>query len=291
MRLSFSTRGWGDVPWDELVETASDMGFAGIEAYDVLGNEKFCGKGGPFDPYNLRATTRNLRGRGLQMPVLDTPIDISVPGEAAGDVKRLVDVASELGVEYVCVKGQHGSEDAVREALDELLPYAEERGVVLLMETSGIYGDTARLTELMDGYASDYLAALWDVHHPYRDCGEDPSTTIKNLGAYVKHVHMRDSDDDGSYNLVGEGTMPIADVVRALASIDYDGFVSLEWKPEWMSDLTDMDIILPHFVNYMDRFEDTRGRRKPLYLNHDGTGEYIWKKYDLIDHTFPQVLD
>ena len=291
MRLSFSTRGWGDVPWDELVKTVCDMGFEGIEAYDVLANERFSGKGGPFDPYNLRATARDLRGKGLQMPVLDTSIDISMPENAADTVKQMIDMAVQAGVEYVCVKGQHGTEDAVRTALDELVPYAKDQGVVLLVETSGIFGDTARLTEVLDAYATNYLAALWDVHHPYRDFGEDPSTTIKNLGAYVKHVHMRDSDDDGTYNLVGEGTMPIDDVVRALASIDYDGFVSLEWKPEWMSDLTDMDIILPHFVNYMGRFEDTRGRRKPLYLNHDGTGEYIWKKYDLIDHTFPQVLD
>ena len=291
MRLSFSTRGWGDVPWDELVKTACDMGFSGIEAYDALENERFCGKGGPFDPYQLKATARDLRGRGLQMPVFDTSIDISLPDGQADRVKQLVDMAAEMGVEHVCVKGQHGTEDAVRAALDELVPYAKERGVVLLVETSGIYGDTARLTAMMDAYASDYLAALWDVHHPYRDFGEEPSTTIKNLGAYVKHVHMRDSDDDGSYNLVGEGTLPIEDVVRALASIDYDGFVSLEWKPEWMADLTDMDIILPHFVNYMRRFEDTRGRRKPLYLNHDGTGVFIWKKYDLIDCTFPQVLD
>ena len=291
MKLSFSTRGWGDIPWDELVSTAADMGFAGVEVYDVIGNSRFSGKGGPFEKYNLRATVRDMRARELQIPVFDTSIDISVEGDQVSLVKQVVDLAASTGVEYVCIKGQHGTEDAVRAALDEILPYAEELGVVLLMETSGIYGDTARLTELMDGYASDYLAALWDVHHPYRDCGEDPSTTIKNLGAYVKHVHMRDSDDDGSYNLVGEGTMPIGDVILALASIDYDGYVSLEWKPEWMSDLTDMDIILPHFVNYMDRFEDTRGRRKPLYLNHDGTGEYIWKKYDLIDLTFPQVLD
>ena len=291
MKLSFSTRGWGDIPWDELVSTAADMGFAGVEVYDVIGNSRFSGKGGPFEKYNLRATVRNMRARELQIPVFDTSIDISVEGDQVSLVKQVVDLAASVGVEYVCIKGQHGTEDAVRAALDEILPYAEELGVVLLMETSGIYGDTARLTELMDGYASDNLAALWDVHHPYRDCGEDPSTTIKNLGAYVKHVHMRDSDDDGSYNLVGEGTMPIGDVILALASIDYDGYVSLEWKPEWMSDLTDMDIILPHFVNYMDRFEDTRGRRKPLYLNHDGTGEYIWKKYDLIDLTFPQVLD
>ena len=45
MRLSFSTRGWGDVPWDELVSTAGDMGFEGVEPYNVLANGKLSGKG------------------------------------------------------------------------------------------------------------------------------------------------------------------------------------------------------------------------------------------------------
>ena len=58
-----------------------------------------------------------------------------------------------------------------------------------------------------------------------------------------------------------------------------------------MPDLTDMEVIFPHFGNYMERFEDTRGKRRTLYLNHDGTGEYVWKKDELIDLTFPQVLD
>ena len=97
MRLSFSTRGWGDVPWDELVKTACEMGFSGIEAYDVLENERFCGKGGPFDPYQLKATARDLRGRGLQMPVFDTSIDISLPDGQADRVKQLVDMAAEMG--------------------------------------------------------------------------------------------------------------------------------------------------------------------------------------------------
>ena len=116
MRLSFSTRGWGDVPWDELVKTAHDMGFAGVEAYDVLANEKFSGKGGPFDPYNLRATARDLRGWGLHMPVLDTSIDISLADGQVDHVKQLLDIAADMGVEYVCVKGQHGVEDVVRAA-------------------------------------------------------------------------------------------------------------------------------------------------------------------------------
>ena len=31
MKLSFSTRGWQGFSWDEALETAVDMGFAGIE--------------------------------------------------------------------------------------------------------------------------------------------------------------------------------------------------------------------------------------------------------------------
>ena len=31
MKLSFSTRGWADHSWDELVSTALEMDFSGIE--------------------------------------------------------------------------------------------------------------------------------------------------------------------------------------------------------------------------------------------------------------------
>ena len=58
-----------------------------------------------------------------------------------------------------------------------------------------------------------------------------------------------------------------------------------------MEDLQDREIIFPHFVNFMSRFHSTRTRKKSLYYNHDGTGQYVWKKDDLIDLTFPQVLD
>ena len=291
MRLSFSTRGWYSYDWDELVDTAAEMGFTGIEAYDMIGHEKLMDRGGPFHKYNTRATARELKDKGLRICSFDTAIDISCGGDAVKDTKTMIRIAAEMMVEYVCVKVQYGDEEVAREALDELIPYAADHGVCILIETSGIYSDTGLLVELLDSYASDYLAALWDVHHPYRDCGEVPATTIEHLGAYVKHVHMRDSDNDGTYNLVGEGTLPIADFIRALSSINYDGFVSLEWKPEWMEDLTDLDIILPHFVNYMRRFRNTRGEARSLYRNHDGSGQYLWKRDELIDLTFPQVLD
>ncbi|MBP3412827.1 MAG: AMP-binding protein [Oscillospiraceae bacterium] len=288
MKLSFSTRGWLDLPWQELVDTALDMRFGGIEIYNLHKTE-LQQKGGAFHKYQITATLRELREKKLSIPCLDSSCDIST--EELQTVFDLITAAKMAQVPYVVVCALQEREERVYEALGELLPYAEDRGVSLLIKTSGIYADTARLRRLMDEFASDYLAALWDIHHPYRDHQESADTTIKNLGAYVQHVHLRDSDDAHTYNLIGEGTLPVEDMMRALSSINYDGFISLEWKPEWMEELQDREIIFPHFVNYMSRFLSPRGQKKKLYYNHDHSGQFPWKKDELLDLTFSQMLD
>ncbi len=298
MKLSFSNRGWSQLRWDELTDLVAEMDCQGIEVYDLLKDPQLVGRGCPFESATARATARDLRNRKLCVPVFDTSLDLAASDSKAADViadaKQLIDISADMRVGYLCVKAQRsgeGTPNAVYESIDELLPYAIERNVGILIETSGIFADTSRLMELLDAYASDSLAALWDVHHPYRDCGEDPADTIANLGAYVKHVHLRDSDDAGSYALVGEGTLPIDRVMQALSSINYDGFISLEWKPEWAQGLTDLDIILPYFVNFMRRYRYTRSQKGQHYPNHDGSGQYLWRQAELIDLTFPQVLD
>ena len=64
MKLSFSTRGWNDHTFDGYLDIADEMDFAGIEIYSLT-QERFYGKGQPFDRYNLAATTRQLRDRKL----------------------------------------------------------------------------------------------------------------------------------------------------------------------------------------------------------------------------------
>ena len=291
MKLSFSTRGWPGLSFDEMIETAVDMGFSGIEVYNLSNFDDLIDRGGPFHKYNTAATVRRLREMDLTVPCFDTSIDISLGESVLDSVKSLMDIAFNAHVPYVVVCALNDNEDTVYSMLESLLPHAEKTGVSILVKTSGIYSNTARLRNMLDRFASDYLAVLWDIHHPYRDNGESGDDTIKNLGSYVKHVHMRDSDDSGKYQLIGEGTMPIDDVIRALSSVNYDNFISLEWKPDWLDDLKDPEIIFPYFVNYMSRFDSTRDMRKKLYFNHDGTGQYIWKKDELIDLTFSQVLD
>ncbi len=291
MKLSFSTRGWPGMSWEEMLDTATEMGFSGIEVYNLPKFDPMLDRGGPFHKYQSAATVRQLRDKKLQIPCFDTSCDLSADLDPTDGLIDLMEVARDTRVPYVVACALKDKELLVQERLGILLGHAEQLGVGILLKTSGIYADTARLRSMMDRFASDFLGALWDVHHPYRDFGESADATIKNLGSYIRHVHLRDSDDRGNYQLIGEGTMPIADVMRALSSVNYDGFISLEWKPEWLDDLKEQEVIFPYFVNYMNRFQNPRRGKKSLYLNHDGTGQYLWKKDELIDLTFYQVLE
>lgn len=290
MKLSFSTRGWQNLVWDEIVESAIESEFNGIELYDVQKVPSLLEKNGPLHKYNATATYRTLKEKGIEIPCIDSSCDLASDENCIETVTALMDIAKSVHAPYVSVVVLSENDEVVRERLSELVKAAEEKDITVLIKTSGIYANTSHLRDLLESYACDQLGALWDVHHPYRDFGESADTTIKNLGAYVKHVHLRDSDDKDTYNLIGEGNLPVDEFLRALTSINYKGMISLEWKTEWLEDLSDRSIIFPHFVNYMHQY-DTTNKKKRLYPNYNGTGQYIWKQEELIDMTFSQVLD
>ena len=277
MKLSFSTRGWKELPWPEQVKDASELRFQGIEVYNLHKCPSLTDRSGVFHKFHRNETMRELREHHLTIPCLDTCIDLGAAEDETSFIPDLIDTASSMKIPYIAVCALHEDEPLIRERIDRLIPQFSEKGICLLIKTVGIFADTGKLRKLMDEYACDELGALWDMHHPYRDFHETPDTTIRNLGGYVHHVHLRDSDDDLNYNLIGEGTIPIQDMMNALSSIDYNGFISLEWKTEWMEDIPDREIIFAHFLNYMGRFDNPKGTKKCLYFNHDGTGKYVWK--------------
>ena len=61
MKLSFSTRGWQQLGWEELLDSARESGLNGIELYDLHKREDLTQRGAPFDKYSASATARQLR--------------------------------------------------------------------------------------------------------------------------------------------------------------------------------------------------------------------------------------
>ena len=181
MNLSFSTRGWGDLSWEELLSAALDMKFTGIEVYNLFKFPELTDRGGPFHAHKVAATIRQLRDLKLKIPCFDTSVDLSSDPEAVTVLTAMLEAAKNAQVPYVVACALTENEELVGENLEKLLPAAENSGVSLLLKTSGIYADTARLRKMLDQFASDNLGALWDVHHPYRDFGE--SGDARCLGA------------------------------------------------------------------------------------------------------------
>ena len=302
MKLSFSTSGCLNFDVPEIIAMAKDVGFAGIEVRG-FSDESRVTKTSPFHDDNLLETLAELSAT-LDIPCLSSGYVLGDRGERQGNIRgirRYIDFASRIGVPYVRVMGDRdGNEpdaeidNTVYETALQLTYYAEEKNVTLLIETAGVFTDTARLRDLLERVGSDNVAVLWDVHNTYRYSGESPETTVQNLGAYIKHTHIKDSsEEDGklSYRMMGEGDLPITEAVMALRSIKYDGYISFEWMESYLPELWNAGIVFPQFVDYMGRFLGREETFSRLYENNQKTGKYVWQKEMLLDLTFPQVLD
>ena len=242
----------------------------------------------------------------MAISCVDSLSDISLTdpdaiNNAVYEIEECIAAAHALRCKYVRIhacgedKGE-ATDAAVRRMIRRLLPAAISQKVVLLVETTGVYSDTERLCELLNSFASDRVGALWDMHHPYRYCGETPETTIQRLGAYVKHVHIKDSirksPSEVEFCLMGDGDLPVAEMLDALESVGYGGYISYECDPGVFDELGDADIVLPHFISYMQKFgKKATAARSRLPENRSRTGRFVWPKNELIDLTFPQVLD
>ena len=303
MKLAFSTLGCPDFDWSDIYSLAKDFGFDGIELRG-LGDQIFSIHAKPFQEDALPKTVEYLNRMHLEIPCLSSGCCIKYRENAQNTLQELleyIELASKLNTPYIRILGDlHAApegdvdDEVVLSALRALIPFAEEKGVTLLVETNGVYSDTRRLSELLNQIPSDAVAALWDMHHTYRYGGESPEHTVQNLGAYIKYVHCKDSlEVDGQirYMIMGEGDLPINDFMRALQSINYEGYVSLEWLKRYAPNLESPGIVFPQYANFMRQYTGVRSEPRRLYENHAKTGHYVWPKEQLIDLTFPQVLD
>ncbi len=299
MKLSFSTKGWHNRSFDEFISIAKDLGFMGIELHNVK-NRLFTEENSAFNDYSTSVTLRKLYENKITIPCIDSicdPADKATLKESYDEVLECIRIAKNLRIQNIRLHAKSHNEkdiDVVKSFLNKILPIAEEAKITLLFETSGLFSNTLKLRNLLEDYACDSLASLWDMSETYFIGGEAPDKTIENLGAYVKHVHIKDGkscNGEVKYSLMGDGDLPVKEMVLALRSVNYDGFISLEWTPKWLPEIDDIEIILTQFESFMSQFSDTSKAEANYYYNKTHTGKFIWKKEALIDCTFPKVLD
>ena len=301
MKISFSTIACPDYSWVDIYSMAKDLGFDGIEIRG-MGDDFAAYKAMPFTEANRPKTMAKLKALNIEIPCLSSGCCLKFKEKEAETIAELTEyckLAQQINAPYIRVLADleaapNGEVDDayVAEQLKKLAPIAAQYDVTLLVETNGVYSDTHRLRALLDSVNSHKIAALWDMHHPYRFAGESPEQTIANLGELIKYVHIKDSVMENGkvvYKMMGEGDLPIQKMIEALQSIQYTGYVSLEWVKLWMPNLLDAGVVFPQYAEFMRPFR--RKHKHPLQDNSRKTGKYIWPKERLIDYTFPDVLD
>jgi sugar phosphate isomerase/epimerase len=157
---------------------------------------------------------------------------------ALAELRRCVEAFADMGARWMNIHpDRHAPMHDRRffigknlETLAELLPFAREHGVGLMIENLPGDFNTARdLGELLDPLPD--LGLHLDIGHA--NLLVSHSTVEELLGAYgsrLRHVHLHDNKG-GAADLhlpLGTGSVDLRSAVRQLQRIGYDGTITLE---------------------------------------------------------------
>ena len=263
MKLCLSTIGCPDWRFGDIVSAAKDLGYDAIEIRGIGG--EIYAPAAPELTVDFAKTGKLLDETGIKIAMLTSGAalaDHSVKDKSVDEAKAYIDLAAKVGAEFVRVMSTDkpyfdgGDIELCRKQYAEVVEYAKGTGVTPLMETNGLFVDTAKLAAFLDE-AGEGGGALWDVHHPYRFNDESIAETVANLGGKIKYVHLKDSVIEKgkvAYKMMGYGDVPVTEAIETLLYNGYDGYCTFEWVKRWNRELEDAGIVFAHYAYYMKRF-------------------------------------
>ncbi len=286
MKIAFSTKNVSRATFLDTCSYAYDYGFEGFEIYDAIKE-----RNDHYDSILRRDknadSKRKLVNRGLSISALRMPSPIESALTTSELCEKYVEMASLASVPYVIVTlNEKIPFKALNDKLSSAVKLAEKLDVSILFETVGYLSNTENVIEIINYFSSAVIGASWNVRGTYFGAKESAESTIKTLGAYVKYVRLGDMKGDKTV-LIGEGDLDVEKLLNALSSLNYDGFICASWNEE----INDADIVLTHFANYVSSLNREKKSYAGEYYNRAKTGTFVWKKYEVIDKTFSQVLD
>jgi sugar phosphate isomerase/epimerase len=268
VKLAFSTLGCPAWSLDQVTAAAQEHGYDGVELRLLDGE---------VVPPDLTASERQrvkkaFQGAGVPIVVLDTSCRFTAPEPEArrkqeGDARRYLSLANELGAPMIRVFGGNLDQGVAEEqgveylsqSLNALAPHAERAGVTIALETHDAFSAGRLVAEVMRRVPSRAIAPLWDTHHPYR-MGETPEQTWGYVGERMVHTHVKDAVRDPSERtgwklvLLGDGEVPVKEIMRTWAQHGYDGYVCVEWEKKWHPEIPDPEVAFPQHAKVLREY-------------------------------------
>ena len=258
MKLAFSTNAYLKYPFPDAVTRLARMGYAGVEIMaDVPHAWPACLLESQKEAIRRALTDNRLAISNINAFMMNA---ISDPRQKywhpswiepdwnyrqirIDHTKRALTLAKELGAPCITTEpggplepGQSWSAalEIFVEMIKPVAEHAEKEGVLLLVEPEpGLLIETVeQFLEFMKHMDSPAIAMNYDIGHAY--CvKDDPATTIPLVAKHIRHFHLEDiAASRVHHHLVpGEGAIDFASVFRAIKSIGYNGWVTIELYP------------------------------------------------------------
>jgi len=236
---------------EKVVESLSSLGYKGIEWTLSHFNPRTKSQ----QELNELVKLTNRSGMEISEVVIQQDLvhlDENVRKDRTELVKECIKTSSEAGIKTINlftgpapwnseapIIGKNIKEgkawDMVFKSYDEIVSLAEKYKVELAVE--GVWGMlchdyyTTRL--LIDHYDSEYLGVNFDPSHDILYGNLDVSWLIKQWGAKIKHIHLKDAVgtvENFIFPLLGEGLVDWNAFFKTLNDINYQGFCSVEFE-------------------------------------------------------------
>ncbi len=285
MKYIFSTKNVKSSSFIELCNIAKEYHFDGFEAYDVEEMKKAQTDSIFKSAFNAGAR-RKLVNRHIQVSAVTFPTPVCKDTNES-ELEKFVEYATYANAENVIVTlDDNADNQTLVEKLTPAIKKAELLSVNILIDTVGRYATTENVLAVINLFATAVLGVSWNIRETFFVGKETADSTIQTLGAYINYVRLGDRKN-GKDVLIGEGELPVDEFVRALKSLNFEGFVCAEWN----EDISSYDIVLTHFASYMAKLEGEDKKKEEVYYNRSKTGTFPWKKFETVDLTFSEVLD
>ncbi|HIL44902.1 MAG TPA: sugar phosphate isomerase/epimerase [Candidatus Thioglobus sp.] len=188
---------------------------------------------------------------GMSWGISPTSEDEATRNKSISLHKDALQVASNLGCKALLfvpgvVKSPISNEivrydkalDRIRDAINQLLPIAEDLDVDLCMENvwNGFFYSPIELRDFVDSFESNKLGVYLDVGNliGYQ---QYPPHWIELLNSRIKRVQIKDFQENfdwtGSFSFcdIGAGDVPWKETIEALKSINYQNTIIAEMLP------------------------------------------------------------
>jgi D-psicose/D-tagatose/L-ribulose 3-epimerase len=223
--------------FDPTFALLKDVGFAGVEI-PIFDREvdKYAELGRRLEELGLERLAVSARG-GDDNPISGDP---AVRAEAVAATKANIDSAAALGAPMLCgplaaplavFSGAPPTADERARAvayLQEVAPYAEERGVTIALEYLNrfeMYLTTtaADLAALVREVDHPRVRMMYDTFHAHIE-EKDPRAALQGCKDVLVHVHLSENDR----STPGTGQVDWETTFAAIDEIGYDGWVVIE---------------------------------------------------------------